>query len=309
MRTLLFSPVVFYGQILLVLVLALLLGALVVNRGEKRASEGPARPSRLTPLLERQEARAVTLGWTLKGWLWLRAGSFAVGVIVGVVIGTPVVIIGCAVVGVFAVPFVLGPYTDKRRLQMERALVDQARAIVDLIRTSNQTLDEALTDAGANPVPILRHVIRPLADTQRSIRDRLIEVDRRALSPIANRICADLLLSLDTSPEAFVIEATEVLIPQYEADLTIQERNHAIAQGSRQAGYIVAGLMAFMFVVVMHVDNFRAAYARPLGQVILVVVAALVMLIFWIIGQLTPRAQWVRWNLGEIKTQLERRYA
>jgi hypothetical protein len=309
MRTLLFSPVLFYGQIVLVLVLALLLGALVAGGGERRQRGAAARPSRLRPFLERQEARAVTLGWSLKAWLWLRGVSLAVGLVVGVIIGTPVVIVGCAVAGIVAVPFLLGPYTDKRRLQMERALVDQARAIVDLIRTSNQTLDEALTDAGQNPLPILRHVVRPLADTQRSIRDRLIEVDRRALSPIANRICADLLLSLDTSPEAFVIEATEVLIPQYEADLTIQERNHAIAQGSRQAGYIVAGLMAFMFVVVMHVDNFRAAYARPLGQVVLVVVAALVMLIFWIIGQLTPRALWVRWNLAEIKAQLERRYA
>lgn len=309
MRTLLFSPVVFYGQILFVLVLALLLGALVIGRGERRARPATARRSRLTPFLERQEARAVTLGWTLRSWLWLRAGSIVAGLIVGLVIGTPVVIVGCAVAGLVAVPFLLGPYTDKRRLQMERALVDQTRAIVDLIRTSNQTLDEALTDAGSNPLPILRHVVHPLADTHRSIRDRLIEVDRRALSPIANRICADLLLSLDTSPEAFVIEATEVLIPQYEADLTIQERNHAIAQGSRQAGYIVAGLMAFMFVVVMHVDNFRAAYSRPLGQLVLVVVAGLVMLIFWIIGQLTPRVRWVRWNLSEIKTQLERRYA
>jgi Flp pilus assembly protein TadB len=306
MRNLLFSPIFFYGQILLVLVLALLLGALATRSGERRA---PGGRSYLTPLLEREEVRAVALGWSLKTWLWVRAVSAAFGLVVGFVIGTPVVIVGCALVGVFAVPFLLGPLSDRRRLQMERAMVDQARAIVDLIRTSNQTLDEALTDAGANPLPILRRIMAPLADTQQSIRDRLIEVDRRALSPIANRICADLLLSLDTSPEAFVVEATEVLIPQYEADLTLQERNHAIAQGSRQAGYIVAGLMAFMFVVVMHVDNFRAAYSRPLGQVVLVVVAGLVMVIFWVIGQLTPRAQWVRWNLGEIKTQLERRYA
>src|SRR5262249_61434758 len=119
-------------------------------------------------------------------------------------------------------------------------------------------------------------------DSEQSIRSRLIEVDRRALSPIANRICADLLLSLDTSPEAFVVEATEVLIPQYESDLTIQERNHAIAQGSRQAGYIVAGLMAFMFIVVVHVDNFRTAYSRPLGQEVLVVVAGVGMVFFGI---------------------------
>ena len=308
MSALLFSPIVFYGQIVLVLVLALLYGALVAGRtgpGRRPVRERP----RLTRMLERQESRAVTLGLSLRAWLWIRAISVVAGLITGLVIGTPVVIVGCVAAGIFAVPFLLGPFTDRRRLQMERALVDQVRAIVDLIRTSNQTLDEALTDAGANPQPILRAVLRPLADTEQSIRDRLIEVDRRALSPIANRMCADLLLSLDTSADAFVAEATEVLIPQYEADLTIQERNHAIAQGSRQAGYIVAGLMTLMFVVVMHVDNFRAAYSRPLGQVILVVVAGMVMLIFWVIGQLTPRARWVRWNLLEIKTQLERRYA
>ncbi|TMC04567.1 MAG: hypothetical protein E6J41_24545 [Chloroflexi bacterium] len=306
MRGLLFSPIFFYGQILFVLALALLLGGIATRdaRGTVRAGG-----SRLAPLLEREEVRAVALGWSLRTWLWVRAVSAAFGLVVGLVIGTPVVIAGCALVGVFAVPFVLGPLSDRRRLQMERAIVDQARAIVDLIRTSNQTLDEALTDAGANPLPILRRVVAPLADTHQSIRDRLIEVDRRALSPIANRVCADLLLSLDTSPEAFVVEAAEVLIPQYEADLTLQERNHAIAQGSRQAGYIVAGLMGFMFIVVMHVDTFRDAYSRPLGQLVLVVVAGMVMVIFWVIGQLTPRVHWVRWNLGEIKSQLERRYA
>lgn len=308
MRTLLFSPIFFYGQILFVIVLGLLLGAIALGRAQKPTLPN-ARRSRLRPLLEGEEARAVTLGWSLKAWLWLRAISAVTGLIVGIVIGTPVVIVGCLAVGVFAVPFLLGPYTDRRRLQMERALVDQVRAIVELIKTSNQTLDEALTDAGQNPQPILRRIMQPLAETQHSIRDRLIEVDRRALSPIANRMCADLLLSLDTSPEAFVVEATEVLIPQYESDLTIQERNHAIAQGSRQAGYIVAGLMALMFLVVMHVDNFRAAYSRPLGQIVLLVVGGMVMAIFWIIGRLTPRAGWVRWNLGEIKTQLERRYA
>jgi hypothetical protein len=308
MSSLLFSPVVFFGQIVFVLVMALLMGAMLVGRGERRPRR-PTRRSRLEPLLERQRARAVTLGWSLKAWLWLRGATVALGLVVGLVIGTPVVIAGCAIAGVVAVPFLLGPFTDRRRLQMERALVDQARAIVDLIRTSNQTLDEALTDAGSNPLPVVRHIVEPLADTEQSIRDRLIEVDRRALSPIANRICADLLLSLDTSPEAFVVEASEVLIPQYEADLTIQERNHAIAQGSRQAGYIVAGLMTLMFIVVMHVDNFRSAYSHPLGQVVLLVIAGMVMLIFWIIGRLTPTVQWVRWNLVEIKTQLERRYA
>ncbi len=305
-RSILFSPLFFYGQVVFVLVVALAVGVVVAGGGGRRR---PASRGRLRPLLEGQRGRAVALGWSLRAWMALRVGSALAGLIAGLVIGTPVVILGCIAVGVFAVPFVLGPFTDRRRLQMERALVDQVRSIVELVRMSNQTLDEALTDAGANPVPLLRQIMEPLGDTHQSIRDRLIEVDRRAVSPIANRVCADLLLSLDTSPEAFVTEASEVLVPQYEADLSLQERNHAIAQGSRQAGYIVACLMGLMFLVVMRVDNFRTAYSRPLGQVVLVVIAALVMLIFWVIGLLTPRSRWVRWNLLEIKTQLERRYA
>jgi Flp pilus assembly protein TadB len=305
-RAILFSPVFFYGQLILVLALAVSVAMLVAGGGR---GEQPSSRSWLQPFLQGQRGRAVALGWSLRAWMSLRVGSVLAGLVIGLVIGTPVVILGCVAAGILAVPFVLGPLTDRRRLQMERALVEQVRAIVGLVRMSNQTLDEALTDAGANPQPVLRPILEPLADTHRSIRDRLIEVDRRAVSPIANRVCADLLLSLDTSPEAFVTEATEVLIPQYDADLALQERNHAIAQGSRQAGYIVACLMGLMFLVVMRVDNFRAAYSRPLGQAVLVLVAALVMLIFWVISALTPRSRWVRWNLAEIKTQLERRYA
>jgi hypothetical protein len=304
-RAILFSPVFFYGQIVFILLVAVVVGMLVAGGGRPR----PARSRRMRRFLERERGRAVVLGWSLRAWMALRVCSALTGLVVGLVIGTPVVIVGCTVVGIFAVPFVLGPLTDRRRLAMERALVDQVRAIVELVRMSNQTLDEALADAGANPVPVLRRVIEPLGDRRRSIRDRLIEVDRRAVSPIANRVCADLLLSLDTSPEAFVTEATEVLIPQYDGDLSLQDRNHAIAQGARQAGWIVACLMAVMFLVVMHVDNFRTAYSRPLGQVVLVVIAGLVMLIFWVIGILTPRGRWVRWDLGEIKSQMERRYA
>jgi len=306
MPPLLFSPLAFYAQVVLLLALAVLLGALVAAEGRPRTPSG--RPRADTALVRREAARAVTMGMSPPAWLALRAASSLGGLAVGVAVGTPVVVLGCTAAGVFAVPFVLGPVADRRRLQMERALVDHARSLVELIRTSNQTLDEALADAGRNPPPAVRRVLQPLAETQRSIRDRLLEVDARALSPIANRLCCDLMLALETSPEAFVAEATEVLIPQYESDLTIQERDHAIAQGARQAGYIVGGLMALMFAVVMRVDSFRAAYAAPAGQVVLVVVAALVMLIFWVIGQLTPRAGWVRWNLAEIRFQLERRH-
>lgn len=308
MSRLLLSPLFFYGQLLLVLVVAVALGAYIASPGGGR-TRGAGLRQRLQPHVERERARAVALGWTPRAWLALRLAAVAAGLLAGFLIGTPVVIIGCIVAGVLVVPFLLGPIADQRRIHVDQALVDQVRNIVDLVRSSNQTLDEALKDAGENPLPPLRRILTPLADTRASIRDRLIEVDRRAVSPIGNRMCADLLLSLDIAPEAFVAEATEVLIPQYEADLVLQERNLAIAAGARTAAYIVAGIMACVFLAVMRVDNFRDAYSTAFGQLVLVLVAALVVGVFWAISWLTPRTRSVRWDLAEIKAQMERRYA
>jgi len=219
------------------------------------------------------------------------------------------VVLAGLIAGLAAIPFALGPIADQRKVMIDHALVDQVRQVVDLVRTSNQTLDDALADAGSGPPPLLRRILAPLAQTELSVRDRLIEVDRRAVSPIANRVCADLLLSLDVTPAAFIEGATEVLIPQYEADLLLQDRNQAVAAGTRTGAYVVGIVMGVAFLAVMRVDSFRVAYATPGGQLVLGVVEAQVMCVFWVIERLVPRGISVKWDLAEIKRQLERRYA
>lgn len=303
----LLSPVSFYGQILLALALAAALGAYVASPGNSR----PTRRLRqwLQPYLDVQHSTAVGLGLSLRAFMTLRLAAALAGLFAGLLIGTPVVVVGCALAGLLAVPFLLGPIADQRRVRVDQALIDQLRSLIDLVKTSNQTLDEALKDAGENPIPVLRRILAPLADTSASIRDRLIEVDRRAVSPIANRLCADLLLSLDVAPEAFVQEAAEVLIPQYEADLVLQERNFAVATGARTAAYIVAAIMGVVFLAVMRVENFREAYATPAGQLVLIAVATLVAGVFWSISRLTPHQTTVKWDLEEVKAQMEKRYA
>src|SRR5205085_11082790 len=96
-KALLFSPLAFYGQIVLLLALALLFGALISGR----AGTGPRRRAgrRLGPLLDRQRARAIAMGWSMRTWMSLRVGAVLAGLVAGVVVGTPVVILGGAAVG------------------------------------------------------------------------------------------------------------------------------------------------------------------------------------------------------------------
>jgi hypothetical protein len=193
-------------------------------------------------------------------------------------------------------------------MAMDQAVVEMVRTVASLVRSSNQTLDQALTDQGQNPHPVLREVLTPLADTHRTIRERLIEVDRRARSPIVNRICIDLLIAHSITAEAFLEAADKVLVPQYERDLQIQQRTHAIAAGARQSAFIVVFLMSVMLVFIMGDGSLRAAYESVAGQFVLVLVAAMVASILWLIHALTPRAKWVRWDLSRMDALLEQRY-
>jgi hypothetical protein len=182
------------------------------------------------------------------------------------------------------------------------------RTVTSLVRSSRQTLDAALTDQGQNPHPALRTVLAPLAETHRSIRARLVDVDGRALSPIANRICLDLLIALSITPEAFLDVASRVLLPQYERDLEIQRRNRAATSAARTTVYVVVGLMGVMLFVVLRNPTLRAPYGTALGQLVLLGVGGLVVAILYLIHALTPRATWVRWDVARMDALLERRY-
>lgn len=310
MSRLLFNPVFFYAQILGILALALLLGSLAL-RGRRGGSEKRlrGRSSQLSLFLEREQSKAVALRWRLRTWLLVRAAFLSLGLIAGLVVGTPVVLVFGLVIGLFGFPFLLEGRGARLRLESERALVDFVRNVVELVRSSSQTLDQALVDAGQNPIPALRTILEPLADTDLSVRDRLIEVDARALSPLANRICADLMLALDTTPEAFLAQANEVLIPRYDTELKIREANRAIQAGSRQSAFIGVGVIVALFLMIMRVDTLRHHYATPTGQIVLIVIGLVVAGSLWLIGVMTPKIRSLTWDLRVLKELQERRYA
>ncbi|MGH7918946.1 MAG: type II secretion system F family protein [Candidatus Dormibacteraceae bacterium] len=279
------------------------------------AGGAPRRPGRQAPVLllrrvlDRERRTAVDLGWPLRWWIVLRAAVALAGLAAGVWLGTPLTTAGAFLLALLGLPYLVSGRADRRRMAREQALVEMVRSVTSLVRDSSQTLDAALTDVGAHPHPSLRAVVAPLARSQQSIRERLRQVDRLAMSPIANRICLDLLIAQSVTPEAFLQVATRVLLPQYERDLEIQRRNHAAASGARATVFVVVALMSVLLVVVMRTSALHHQYATPLGQIVLLMIAAMVAFVLFLVYRLTPRAEWVRWDLAEMDRILERRYA
>lgn len=302
----LLSPLALLVEVLVVL--ALWFGYVAFVAGGRPSELARRARAWSAPFVAREVREAAGLGWGLRTWLAVRCTGVAAGAALGVWAGTPLTVVGGIALGLVGVPYVLASRAERRRLTMEQALVETVRTITGLVRSSNQTLDQALTDQGVNPHPILRDVLRPLADTRRSIRERLIDVDRRFPSPVANRVCADLLIGLTITPEAFLDAASRVLLPQYERDLEVRRRTHAIAAGARQSAFIVVLLMLIMYAFVLGNGALRAPYEALAGQAVLVLVAAMVAGILWLIHVLTPRARWVRWDLPSMNRILERRY-
>jgi Flp pilus assembly protein TadB len=300
------SPLLFFVQVLLLLALGLVV--VIAAAGYSPRGTRGRLAELLGPLVERERYIASGLGWSLRFWLSIRLGAFALGLVVGALIGTPVVVLGLGVVGLFGVPWWLTARAAQRKLEMDRALIPFMVNLVNLLSQGQQTLNHALKDLAQNPDPRLAFALEPLRNAE-SVSDALVEVARRGLSPMLERVCVDLMLSIDQTPEAFIEQATKILIPQYDQDLEVQARNHAALAGGRQNGLIVVMVMALAFVVVMRVDSLRAAYASVFGQFMLVVDGVLVMGILWVLGVLTPRTPWVRWDLTAVREQMRRRYA
>jgi hypothetical protein len=300
------SPLLFFVQILVLLALGLVL--LLAVSGYAPAGTRQRARDLLEPLLDRERYVASGLGWSLRIWLTIRLGALGVGLVIGALIGTPVVILGLGAVGLFGVPWWLTARAAQRKLEMDRALIPFMINLINLLSQGQQTLNHALKDLAMNPDPRLAHALDPLRNAE-SVSDALVEVAGRGMSPMLERVCVDLMLSLDQTPEAFIEQAHKILIPQYDQDLDIQARNHAALAGGRQNGLIVILVMAVAFVIVMRVPTLRDAYSGVFGQVMLVVDGLMTMGILGVLGMLTPRTAWARWDVRGVREQMRRRYA
>jgi Flp pilus assembly protein TadB len=300
------SPLLFFVAILVLMALGLL--AVIAASGYTPRGLDKQLGELIEPLLDRERYVASGLGWSLRFWLTIRLGALALGLLLGTLIGTPVVILGLGAVGLFGVPWWLTARAAQRKLEMDRALVPFMLNLINLLRQGQQTLNHALKDLAQNPDPRLANALLPLRNAE-SVSDALVEVARRGMSPMLERVCVDLMLSMDQTPEAFIEQAEKILVDQYDQDLHIQAQNHAALAGGRQNGLIVIMVMALAFVIVMRVPSLRFAYASVVGQVMLVVDGLLTMGILGVLGMMTPKTPWVRWDLAGVREQMRRRYA
>jgi hypothetical protein len=300
------SPTLFFMQVLLLVALGLTVVLFLFTGSSGSPRREPFKA--FDPLLDRERYVATGLGLEFRTWVILRISTIAAALAVGTLVGTPVVILGCAALAVFGLPWWLTARAAQRKLEMDRALVPFMISVVNLLSQGQQTLDQALKELAQNPDRRLAYALEPLRNTE-SVSLALVQVARRGLSPMLERICVDLLLSLDQTPEAFIEQAEGILIPQYQQDLQIQASNHAALAGGRQNGLIVVMVMALAFIVVMRVDTLRAAYTTAFGQAMLVIDALMVMGILWLLSALTPRSDWIRWDVAAVVEQMRRRYA
>lgn len=300
------NPTLFYVQMLLLVALGLVvIAALAAPAG---GGSGKRLGSILDSLVERERYVASGLGWDVRTWLGVRGGAFAAGLVVGLLIGTPVVVLGCAAIGLLGVPWWLSARATQRKLDMDRAIVPLMINLVNLLSQGQQTLNHALRDLARNADPRLARALEPLRNAE-SISDALVEVAERGMSPLLDRVCVDLLLSLDQTPEAFVEQVEKVLLPQYDQDVELQARNHASLAGGRQNGLLVILIMVVCFVVVMRVDSLRATYATVVGQLMLLLDGVMVLGVLGFLGLMTPRTPRIRWDVAAVREQMRRRYA
>ncbi|HEY4028470.1 MAG TPA: hypothetical protein VGO86_18730 [Candidatus Dormibacteraeota bacterium] len=296
-------PLLFAAEV--VLALALSAGAAALFLGVP--VDGPRERSRalVRPFLERQRDLAQSLGVGLRSWLLLRAlCAAAAAMAAGALTGVPTLTLGAAALGLFGLPWLLAGRAARRRLGMERALAGLVVEIRDLMQQSNLALDRALREAARSPMPELRHVLAPLTGDE-PVADCLVEVARRARSPLADLVISALLIARTHDPAALVRVVDEVLRPLLEVTVEVQEENHATVAQQRAAALAIGVIMALLFAAVMRVPSMQAFYASPPGQLVLLGVLAMYLALVWAIGQVARPLRWVAWDIEALRRETE----
>ncbi len=296
------TPLLFAAEIVLVLALAAAAAALVfgipLGDAGRRWREAALR------FRERQQDLAQSLGLRLRSWLLLRLLCAGAGLAAGWLTGVPTLTLGGAALGLFGLPWLLAGRAARRRLAMERALAGFVVEVRDLMRQSNLALDRALREAARDPTPELRHVLAPLAGDL-PIADSLVEVARRARSPLADLVVTALLIARTRDPVALVRVVDEVLRPLLEVSVEVQEANHATVAQQRAAALAIGIIMALLLAAVMRVPSMQAFYLSVSGQLVLLAVFAMYLGLVWAIGQVARPLRWIAWDIVALRRETE----
>ncbi|HEY7201159.1 MAG TPA: hypothetical protein VIC57_13130 [Candidatus Dormibacteraeota bacterium] len=295
-------PLVFAAEIVLVLALAAGAGALFL--GVPLGASRERWRERTRPFLDRQRDLAQSLGLRLRTWLLLRLLCAGAGLAAGALTGALTLALGAAALGLFGLPWLLAGRAARRRLGMERALAGFVVEVRDLMRQSNLALDRALREAARGPAPELRHVLAPLAGDE-PVADALVEVARRARSPLADLVVSALLIARTHDPMALIRVVDEVIQPLLRISVEVQEENHATVAQQRAAALAIGVIMALLLVAVMRVPSMQAFYVSAPGQAVLLGVLAMYLGLVWAIGQVARPLRWVAWDIEALRRETE----
>ena len=256
-------------------------------------------------VLDRERDMAANLGWRWRDWVAVRIALVGAGVGIGVATRIWVLLVIGGLLGSFGFRFALAGRAAARRLRMERAFLARLRDLRDRIAIGNQSLDTALQEIGANPGTDLDYVLSPLG-WGGSMVDGIVEVGRRARSPVVEQACGVLLWTRSRSLDALIDAIDGILLPVGEAQLAVQEETAVTLTQQRAVTLAMSALMTVMFVIVVRVDAFRTYYQSFQGSVVLVAVAVTFALLVAMLGVIARVGSWTRWDLRRLADEQER---
>lgn len=263
------------------------------------------RTRRRSRLVERERDIAANLGWPWPRWVAVRVTLVAAGIALGMLSRIAILVLIGGLLGVFGFRFALAGRAAGRRLRMERAFLGRLRDLRDRMAVGNQSLDTALQEIGRDPGPGLEHVLAPLARGG-SVVDNIVEVGRRARSPVVEYACAVLIWTRSRSLDALIEAIDELLLPVGAAQLAVQEESAVTLTQQRAVTIAMSALMLVMFVIVIRVDAFRAFYQSLAGTVVLVGVVVIFALLVALLGMIVRVRDWTRWDLRRLADEQER---
>lgn len=299
-------PLAFAAEIFLVLALAPLAAALWLGQPGRALAESLRERAREAAAahFERQLDTAQLLGIGGRGWLGLRVTAALGGLALGSLTGVFTLTVAGFLLGTFGLPWLLAGRAAARRLQLERSLASLALAIRNLMQHSNLALDRALREAARAPAPELAQVLAPLAGDL-PVAEGLVELARRARSPLADLLASALLVARTHNPMALVRVTDEVLLPLMQAAVEVQEENHATVAQQRTAAVAVGLIMAALLLAVMRVPTMHEYYSTAAGQLVLVVVMLMYLGLVWILGRVARPLPWADWDIAAVRREAE----
>jgi hypothetical protein len=164
--------------------------------------------------------------------------------------------------------------------------------------------DQALRDIAENASGDLGRVLQPLLGDS-AIAQALVEVDRRARSPLASMICVSFMVSRTRNQAALVQVLSNSLLPAAEAALMIETEGEVTAAQQRTIIYIMLLIEVGSLWYISSVPTFHAYYSNVLGQLTLVVIALMFMGLIALVGRILRRPAWTRWDVDRLRREFE----